>query len=106
MLESLAGSLAPALWMLIPAVAFVLLQLLKRVIAPLDNAGTLIKQLVATAFAFVATLLASKTGIPVPPDLAGVDQSVIEQVLGWVLTSVVGGTSASGFHAMAKALEK
>ena len=104
-MNSILSALTPALWMLIPAVAFVLLQLFKRAITPLDNAGTLVKQLVATAFAFVATLIASKTGIPVPPDLAGVDQSVLEQVLTWVLTSVVGGTSAAGLHAATKAME-
>lgn len=96
------AALTPVLWMLVPVAAFVLLQALKAVISPLDNASALVKQIVATAFAFLGTLIAAKTGVAIPPDLASVDAGTIEQILTWALTILLGGTSAAGLHAMKK----
>ena len=96
------AALTPILWMLIPVAAFALLQVLKAVISPLDNAPALVKQIVATVFAFAGTIIAAKTGVTIPPDLASVDAGTIEQILAWALTILLGGTSAAGFHAMKK----
>ena len=95
--------LTPVLWMLVPIAAFLLLQVLKAVISPLDNAPALVKQIVATVFAFVGTLVAAKTGVTIPADLASVDAGTIEQILTWALTILLGGSATIGLHSVKKA---
>lgn len=96
------AALTPALWMLVPVAAFLLLQVLKAVISPLDNAPALVKQIVATALAFVGTLVAAKTGVTIPADLASVDAGTIEMLLTWALTILLGGTATIGLHSVKK----
>lgn len=96
------AALTPALWMLVPIAAFLLLQVLKAVISPLDDAPALVKQIVATVFAFAGTIVAAKTGVVIPPDLASVDAGTLEQLIAWALTALLGGTSAAGLHSVKK----
>jgi hypothetical protein len=97
------ASLTPALWLLVPVAAFLLLQVLKAVIAPLDHAPALVKQIVATVFAFAGSLVAAHTGVPIPADLASVDAGTIERLLTWALTVLLGGSATVGLHAIKKA---
>ena len=98
-------ALKPALFLLVPAFAFLAMQLIKAVSAKIDGLPALGKQVIVTVIAFASSVLASKTGIPIPADLLGYDQAVIEQVIGWVLTAVVGGGGAMALHVAKKVVE-